>query len=205
MNRMLLQNGSIAGPVRRKKLHGREYIVAPITIMRPGIMAGNRGPLLYGGEENSRYTRHWNHIPLVIDHPQKGSARTADFLNERGIGFALDSKDLGGGVIQVDGYFDVAILKSDLAKHGRRILRGLERGDKLEVSTGLDGKIHNGEGRYDGQRYVGRVTDYVPDHIAVLTTKRGACGVVDGCGVNNAAGRPPGQRQYPPTTSRRRC
>jgi hypothetical protein len=58
-----------AGPVREVVLHGREWLVAPLTLIVPGVLNGSNGPLLYPREEVARDPQAWNGMPLVVYHP----------------------------------------------------------------------------------------------------------------------------------------
>src|SRR5690349_11461198 len=79
---------NVRGRVRERTLHGRKYFVAPMTMMVPGVLAGNKGPLYYPPEEVSRDPMAWNHMPIVLNHPEVNglavSARVPEILEEFG-------------------------------------------------------------------------------------------------------------------------
>lgn len=177
------------GKTRRATLHGRDWIVAPLSMIVPGILNGSKGPLLYPEEECERSAESWNHIPLTAYHPelngQHVSARDPDVIDRQGIGVVLHAK-YANGKLRGEGWFDV----EKTAKVEPRILNALERGQPIELSTGLftdnypapPNANHHGRG-YD---YVAR--NYRPDHLAVLPDQVGACSLNDGCGVLINAG-----------------
>ena len=84
---------NISGKTRKAQLNGREHIVAPLTLIVPGVLNGSRGPLLYPADEVSKNPSAWNHVPIVVYHPTENgqgiSARDPDVLNKQGIGVIL--------------------------------------------------------------------------------------------------------------------
>ena len=83
-------NANQCGRVRRETLNGREYLVAPLTLLVPGVLNGSKGPLLYTPEDTARSAAAWEGVPIVIDHPTRGganvSARAPGVLAESGVG-----------------------------------------------------------------------------------------------------------------------
>ncbi len=172
------------GTIRYDSFGGKDYIVAPMSLISPGVLAGSKGPLLYPEEEISNNVDAWNHIPLVVYHPTENgnpvSARTPTVLNRQGIGFIFKAK-ISNNKLVAEGWFDV----ENTNKVDSRIVESLESSKPIELSTGLytrneraeDGAVHNGKA-YD---FIAR--EYKPDHVAVLPDQIGACSIEDGCGV----------------------
>lgn len=186
---------NIGGTRRRETLNGREYIVAPITSIVPGILDGSDGPLYYPADETGKTPEIWNDIPLTVYHPtvngEPASAREDGILAEQGIGFAKESA-FENGKLRHMGWFDVEHVRNADKKFAAKpgyspILPRLERDEPIEVSTGLDPVKDKTPGTHNGKQYhaVAR-QPYKPDHIAILPDIKGACAVKDGCGVNNA-------------------
>lgn len=177
-----------SGPVRRAFRGNREYLVAPLTLIVPGVLSGSQGPIYYPPDEIARDPHGWEGIPLLAYHPQLPSgehvsANHAGIVEKQGIGFVSKpainpaKQTLGG-----EGWFDV----ERVAKVDPRILNALKAGQPIELSTGLFiqrrdeaplGANHNGQ----GYTHIGR--DYRPDHVAILPDQLGACSIRDGCGV----------------------
>lgn len=176
---------NLSGKTRRTKLQGREYIVAPLTLIVPGVLNGSKGPLYYPPEEIAKDPGVWNGVPIVVDHPsfqgQHVSARDPDVLNRQWVGYVFRSK--AKGKLTAEGWFDVAAT----TQVDNRILNAVEHGHKMELSTGLftdnepaaEGAVTN-----DGQPYSFIARNYRPDHLAILPDSIGACSVAEGCGVN---------------------
>lgn len=174
---------NIKGPIQRRKLGGRDHIVAPAVLMMEGVYAGSDGPLFYSADQLEKACPAWNNKPIVRNHPKDGdrfvSAADPSILDEFGVGLLLntrweDSKQ------KTECWFDEErarrIIPQELAK--------IEKGQKVELSTGLvvDGMTVN-EAEHGGHKYTVEATNHRPDHLAILTDAEGACSCKRGCGV----------------------
>lgn len=174
----------IAGKVRRATLHGREYLVAPLTLIVPGVLNGSKGPLFYPADEIAKNSDAWNGVSILVQHPNVGgtnvSARDPEVVNRQEIGRVFRVRS--NGKLRAEGWFDVEATK----RIDNRILGMLEAGQKIEVSTGLytDNEPAENGAKHKGQAYSYVARNYRPDHVAVLLDQKGACSVDDGCGVN---------------------
>ena len=177
---------NLSAAPRRATLAGRSYLVAPVTLIVPGVLNGSQGPLYYPPEETQKNVQAWNGMPLVLRHPKTSdgyvSARTPEVLDGQSLGVLLNVRyadKLGG-----EAWFDEDRLKSaDSSLYAR-----VAAGQPVEMSTGLWTDNENTPGTYNGVSYVAVARNYRPDHLAVLPDGKGACSVQDGCGINvNAA------------------
>ena len=174
-----------APQIRRETLNGKEYIVASGTLIVPGVLPGSQGSLYYPPEECAMNVDAWNHVPLTIYHPtlhgQAVSASNPDVLEKQGVGFVAHTTF--NGKLRAEHWFDVERTR----RIDNRVLRMLEKGDKIELSTGLftDNVPAHMNANYNGRSYDATATNYRPDHVAILPDQTGACSVRDGCGVNN--------------------
>lgn len=171
---------------RTETLMGREWIVANMTLIVPGVLPGSEGPLFYPKDEINKNVSAWNHIPITNGHPVSNgkpiTARAPEVLDAYSMGVLLNAK--GGDRLTAEGWFDVARTK----ELNPVVYEKLKEGQKIELSTGLSvdrQPVLNGKTE-DGKDYSGIVSNFRPDHLAVLTTVTGACSIEDGCGVNNA-------------------
>lgn len=173
---------NFSGPMRRERRDGREYLVCPTTILVPGVLSGNHGPLLYPPETVQRDASAWNGQPVVVEHPvRNGRSISASHPSVRRFGM-LDRARIANGKLVADAWLDVETFRRERPD----LLRRIETGDRLEVSTGLfderdeapPGASHN------GQPYTAVVRRIRPDHLALLPSTRGACSIKDGCGLN---------------------
>lgn len=174
---------NITGSARRDSIGPQEHLVVPVTIIVPGVLNGNRGPILYSADENKKNVEAWNHVPLTDDHPQENiSARSAKVLKNQYLGVLLNAFTNSQGELKGEAWFNIEATE---ARHPGSIKR-MESGEKIELSTGLglDTKATPGVTN-SGEVYDSIAENYRPDHLAILFHKRGACSVKDGCGVNN--------------------
>jgi hypothetical protein len=180
---------NISGVARREFIGPHEYVVVPVTMIVPGVLVGNRGPILYTADENNRDPIAWNHIPLTDDHPtQNVSARSAAVLKDKWLGILLNAHTDGTGSLKGEAWFDIKA--TEKARPG--YIRRIENGEKIELSTGLGLDAIDQPGTtQNGQDYGLVATNYRPDHLAILFDKPGACSIRDGCGVNNCESATP--------------
>lgn len=176
---------NLSGKVRREKLHGRNYFVAPLSMIVPGVLNGSDGPILYTAEEGAKYPEVWNNMPIVVNHPKDAdgnhiSARDPDVLNTSGIGYVFRSSH--DSRLNSEGWFD----EENTRRIEPRIYTALERNQSMELSTGLFSDKHPAPpgATHNGVIYTKIAKNYRPDHLAILPDTIGACSVRDGCGLN---------------------
>lgn len=179
-----------SGNTRREMLHGRPYLVVPMTLVVEGVLDGSQGPLYYPAEELEKDVEVWNGMPLVGYHPMKGgvpaSARNPSVLEAQGLGFTFNTL-FSSGKLQAEGWFDLELVdKFDryLALN-RRIRPRLEKNLPIELSTGLyvNQEPATPGSSFNGRPYFAVARRFRPDHVAVLPDAVGACSIKDGCGV----------------------
>ena len=187
------------GGARKVKRNGRDYLVAPLTMLVPGVLNGSQGPLLYPDDEVELSTDQWNGMPIVLNHPTVNgvpvSARDPDLLETYGIGTVYRS--VFNQKLVAEGWFDVL----NTQRVDSRVLEWLDSNTPFELSTGLFTKNEpapensvlvttNSKGQKVSKPYQWIARSYRPDHLAVLPDATGACSLDDGCGVLvNAAGQ----------------
>ena len=175
---------NFTGAVRRETLHGREHLVAPLTMIVPGVLEGSKGALYYPPDEIGKNPSIWNHIPITLGHPikngQQVSAREPDALEKQGIGLILRTTVKNGKLI-AEGWFDVERTR----QVDSRTLDALQSGRKIELSTGLftENEPAPPGATFNGEPYQFIARNYRPDHLAILLDQVGACSIQDGCGV----------------------
>lgn len=172
-----------AATTRRTWHKGREYIVAPLSMIVPGVLPGSKGSLYYPPQEVARNARGWDGMPITVNHPtdpmtnESLSARKRGVWGRQGIGRVKSTTF--NGKLQAEGWFDV----KRTAQVDNRILAALNRGESIELSTGLFTDNEYAPGSHNGRPYTHIARNYRPDHLAVLPDQRGACSREDGCGV----------------------
>src|SRR5580693_6172847 len=84
------------GSIRREEMLGRNWIVAPITMIVPGVLNGSKGKLYYPLDEIGKDYDAWNYMPITVYHPTRNgrpvSAREPDILEKQSVGHVLRSK-----------------------------------------------------------------------------------------------------------------
>lgn len=181
---------NLTGGVRRERLDGRDYLVAPLTMIVPGVLSGSRGPILYQLDDIKASADSWNGMPIVVNHPAKPdgtplSARSPKVFQDWGIGLIYEAKVVENR-LTAEGWFDVEKTR----KVNPRVLNALQNNQKIELSTGLnlDQEEANGvwnDANGNSVAYTSVARRYRPDHLAILPDQPGACSLRDGCGVNN--------------------
>lgn len=171
------------GQVRFITENGREYAVAPLTMIVPGVLPGSKGPLLYQAKTVANRHTAWNGIPITLNHPthEDGSpvSASAPGVVERvGMGVVKNARIKDSKLCAL-GYFDMERTK----KVSPEVYNALRAGKVIELSTGLFTRNETRNGMHQGKPYIGEVVDMTPDHLAVLPHSKGACSVNDGCGV----------------------
>lgn len=176
--------GNALGVARREKWDGREYLVAPVTMIVPGTLTGNNGAVYYPPEENVASAPDWNGMPIVVGHPQVNgeyvSARTPQVSKTSKVGRIYESA-APNGVLQAEAWIDIKAAN----RVNKQIVKDLDAGKALEVSTGLFLQAEKKKGKdAKGRPYEMVARNYKPDHLAILLDETGACSVADGCGLN---------------------
>lgn len=174
---------------RTEEFEGREYLIAPVVAVIPKVLNGEL--LTY---EALAYSKAgWEGRPLTVNHPkdQEGydvSANRLDILPKYYIGrfhnvnFNYESEELSGEV-----WIDVEKCQ-ELGGEALQLYEKVRDGEPVEVSTGYFRILEYAEGVYKGQSYYGKQKNILPDHLAILPNKVGACSLEDGCGINTNEG-----------------
>lgn len=161
--------------------NGRRYLVVPMTLLVPGVLNGSMGPLLYRSQAVAANAAEWNGVPVVVNHPEQGSARQTNVLRTTGIG-VLFNCEFSAGKLRATGWIDVEKAR----QVDPRLLTKLQGGQTIEVSTGVGVDLQQAIGVENGRTYSAIVQRLHPDHLAILPNDRGACSIADGCGVNTS-------------------
>ena len=164
--------------IRHDTMEGKPYLVAPMVMMTEGVHNGSNGPLYYPSDELGKLPVVWNHKPIVVYHPTKGSACSPDVLNARGVGVIMNAV-FEDSKLKAEAWLEESRLKTV----DERILNSLNEGKMMEVSTGLFTDNEEVEGDWNGEKYTAIARNHKPDHLAILPDMKGACSVEDGAGL----------------------
>jgi len=173
---------NLSGGVRRERVGGRDYLVAPVTLIAAGVLNGSQGPLLYPAAEIEASTPFWEGTIITDGHIGHGANGRLLHTQEKYAIGVIQRPVFNNNRLQAEAWFDVERTR----RINPEILRALNAGQKIEVSTGLSttGDEYV-EGVHNGRPYNRIARNFRPDHLAILMTQRGACSLDDGCGVLN--------------------
>lgn len=170
---------NLSKSIRRERLEGHDYLVAPVTLIVPGVLDGSQGSQYYPLDEIRATFNAWNHMPLLLSHPKGESGRSPQVIEKTGIGTLYNVEV--NGKLTGEAWFNI----EKTNKLDSRIIPSVMSGQKLEISTGLRIDVDTTPGVFNGVDYVGIARHYRPDHLVILPDSIGACSIGDGCGVNN--------------------
>jgi len=166
--------------IKRETFDDVEHLVVPVIAAKEMVMNG----LFYPAEEFKDWVSTWNGVPVPVRHPQVNglhvSAKSPRIHEQNNIGwfynveFTQDNKLKGEIWLNLD--------KVEKLKH-MDIVEKFEKGEIVEVSTGLFSNIEDKKGTFNGVPYDGIVRHIRPDHLALLPDEIGACSIKDGCGA----------------------
>ncbi len=173
---------NLVGMVRNETLEGREYLAVPMVMMVEGVIHGSEGPLFYPAEELEKIPQVWNLKPVIIYHPQvNGRALSAcdqDVIENYKVGIIMNAT-FDGRRLKAEAWLE----PDRLTLIDDRILEALNKGEMMEVSTGVFTENEEVSGVFGGVAYNAIARNLRPDHLAILPDQIGACSIEDGAGL----------------------
>jgi len=168
---------------RTETFENKEYLVVPVVMIKEGVMAGSRGPMLQLAEEFGKVPAAWNGIPVTLYHPQDTaknfiSANSPEVLTDWAVGMVFNTM-LDGKKLKSEAWLE----KEKLKKISVDTLTAVTNGTILEVSAGSFTDEEVTPGTWEGKPYSAVARNHRPDHLALLPGAVGACSVADGCGI----------------------
>ena len=165
--------------IRHEELDGREYLVVPMSMILEGVHAGSQGSIYYSKSELSKTPKMWNMKPITVKHPTRGDTATdLSIYKSQAIGMIMGAK-WQNGKLKAEAWID----KKKASKVEPEVLKHIQSGIPMEVSTGLFADCVMEEGEWLGEKYVAVAKNIRPDHLAILPDKDGACSIADGAGL----------------------
>lgn len=166
--------------IRNEEFNGKMHTVMPVVAAVEGVL--NQELLL--AEELRKSLHSWEGVVVTMDHPMRDgqpiSANEKDALEAYAVGHffnaRVDDSSLKG---------EIWVENESIQTHaiGPVFNERIENGDVVDVSTGYFRKFHKRTGVFNGKKYNSVAYDIVPNHLAILVDKKGACSVDDGCGT----------------------
>lgn len=165
-------------PITRiDNMEDKEWVVVPMIMLMEGVHNGSCGALYYPEEELEKTPQAWNHKPVVVYHPEGPTACDPDILTNRKIGVIMNTK-YEDHKLKAEAWIDASRCK----KIDNRVMEAIEKGEMMELSTGLFTDAEGPAGDWKGEEYDAVAKNYRPDHLALLPDLTGACSVADGAG-----------------------
>jgi len=163
-----------------RSLDGRAHLVVPVVALVEGV----HNALFYSAEEIAKYVETWNGVPVPVFHPeeygQNATANSPEMIERQNIGRLFNVYfDPDGGKLKGEIWIDIA--KAD--KIFPAVLSTIRSGRPMEVSTALWSDHDDVSGEWRGEAYNASVSNFRPDHLALLPGGEGACSWDDGCGI----------------------
>lgn len=169
------------GEVREETFRGRDYLVAPTTLMR----AMNLDQGYVPEDEIRRSVPAWNGTPVTLNHPrneagQVVSANSPEVAEKTWLGYVFNAEPEGDKLVG-ESWIDIENARN-IGGEAEKVLNRLQDNESLEVSTSYFGdKLP--AGNYDGEKRSEVIGNIRPDHLAMLPNKTGKCSIEDGCGA----------------------
>ena len=173
-----------ATKARSETINNRKYTVVPVVMINEGVHTGSAGDLFYPKEELGKTPAVWNHVPVVVYHPEINgqgiSACDPEVLQKQRIGEVYNTKfDDKGRLVA-----EVWVEEGRAEAVDKRVSDAIANNSMMEVSTGLFADYVDVAGVHNSETYDAIVTNIRPDHLAILPDKIGACSISDGAGLN---------------------
>lgn len=185
---LLVSSGQVSA--RSATFEGREFLVVPVVMLVEGVIHAANAPAaeLVTQDEFTRAPQGWDGRPLYHGHPmrdgQSVSGNRRDILESERIGFILGTQ-IKNNKLTTEAWVDV----ERCASIAPRLLERIRAKEDIEISVGVFVDAEAATGTFNGQRYSGKWTGIVPDHLALLPEDQtGACSRQMGCGVRAAKG-----------------
>lgn len=183
--KLAIFKASAASPgVRRETRDNTEYLVAPAVVLVEGVLNGE----LVLAEEFGAFVDTWNDVPAPVYHPEGDghaiSARDLEIQDQWVIGRFYHAEVVDN---RLRGEFWLNVAKAQaLSVEAEEVIKRLEAGEPVEVSTGYFREVEHVAGNWNGAPYVSIARHIRPDHVALLPHSIGACSWADGCGTPRA-------------------
>lgn len=179
---IFLSNISVNAKPKRELLDGVEHLVIPCIAIKEGVLNN----IFYSASELETFASTWNGVPIPVNHP----------MDDTGISITANST-LCEDTVNIGRFYNVEWDSALLALKGEiwlnlgkakklgyaHITERLEKGEVMEVSTGLYGNTTECKGTYNNVSYDYTISNIRPDHLALLPNDIGACSIKDGCGA----------------------
>lgn len=171
--------------LREATLEDKKYKVVPVVMLVEGVHhgQGEAGAVFYSAGVLKEYHMGWNGRPVTLFHPEDEdgnflSANIPDVVEKQALGKIYNAK-FEDNKLKAEAWFDIDKTNTIAPD----LLGNIADDKEIEVSTGLWLSLEEEGGTWNEEEYDGKVIEMLPDHLAALPGKEGACSWADGCGL----------------------
>lgn len=165
--------------VRHEVYDGRPHLVVPVVAVVEGVLNGE-----YVSIELFEETLDaWDEIPVPMGHPTENGEFVPVLQAPQDIVGHGKNWSIENGAMK--GEFWIDLNKAAKHPHGGDLLRRINKGTAINVSTAYFREVDPKIGEVGGEPFSGVQKDIIPDHVAVLLDIPGACNLNDGCGIRS--------------------
>ncbi len=180
MSKLVFYNNFKLKPsARRAMLDNVEHLVIPAVAIREGVLNN----IFYPSSELAEMVEAWNGVPVPVNHPMEGdvpiTANATQVEEQFNIGRFYNVRFEDDAI---KGEIWINIEKATRLGFAD-IVANLEKGEMMEVSTGLLAFTAKKKGRFENTEFDEVASGIRPDHLALLPNEQGACSIKDGCGA----------------------
>jgi len=160
-------NSTSSGKFERRQINNREHIVTSmVSVVGDTVM--NR--LRYPFDQILNSFKQLSELHAPASHPVVDGQNISAFhplaVNAFGVGGMVSNPVMDGPRVINDLIFDVEIAEKD--DRGKEIIRRIEAGEKIGVSTGLNADRDNKPGMLNGEKFDSSLSNIQFDHVAIL-------------------------------------
>jgi len=168
---------------QERTFEGREYLVAPVVMLKEGVHNGSAGPLYYPPDVIKNSADRWENVPVTIPHPENDGEliSVSDPGGDRFIAGHVRNVQTQDDELKAQVWLDI----DRTNQINPAVIPAIRNHNPVEVSTGLGGAFEPEQGTWNNETYDAMVKDIAPDHLALLPGAVGACSWDDGCGIRN--------------------
>ena len=167
MLRKIAVNSQSTGKFSTEVINNRPHIVTQmVSIEGDSVMNG----LFYPLSDITNTFSQLDALPVPAGHPVVNGVNISAFhpmaINAYHVGGMVRNPRMVRNQVINDLVFDIEVANRD--ERGKEIIRRIENGESIGVSTGLNATVTNQKGESGGSQFNGVVSDIKFDHVAAL-------------------------------------
>lgn len=175
MPRRIAINSKSTGKFRTEVINNRPHLVTEmVSIVGDSVM----NKLLYGLSNVVKAFPQLDHLPAPASHPTVNGEPISAFhplaVNAHNFGGMTRKPRMEGKKVINELAIDIEVAGKD--DRGIEVMRRIEAGEPIGVSTGLNATVTNQKGNIGNTEFEGIVSDIKFDHVAILLDEKPAGG-----------------------------